>query len=90
MNLNNCLLNVLNIFDLVLNIPIPEILKNLEKIYLLKNYLFIYFFAAPMACGNPWARNWTHTTAVTWEAAVATLCPQPDVPQGNSYVLYFA
>ena len=32
--------------------------------------LFIYFSAAPSACGNSQARNWTGTTAVTWSIAV--------------------
>lgn len=41
---------------------------------------FFLFLAAPMSCGSSPARNWTHTTAVTWAAAVTTLAPKLTEP----------
>ena len=45
---------------------------------------FILFLSVPEAYGSSWARERTHTTAVTQAAAVITLNPKPSVPEENS------
>ena len=38
-------------------------------------YLFTFFWAVSMVCGNSWARDQTHATAVTWATAVTNPGP---------------
>ena len=57
------------------------------KMMLLNCYIFL---ASPMACRSSWARDRTHTTAVTQAAAVTMPDPWPTAPQENSLECYFS